>query len=128
MTDRDAEAAGRVGHRPRSPIVKLRGVVGGGVDFGTGSHGAGTPAAIVERLRTGRRSTSPTTAVQPQWACRRCARRWLGGTHGATASRSTRLRSDELAALSKSRNVTGWHLGFVAGNATVVEGLRRLKS
>ena len=34
----------------------------------------------------------------------------------------------ELVSLSKSHNMAGWRLGFVAGNAAVVEGLRRLKS
>ena len=34
----------------------------------------------------------------------------------------------ELVSLSKSHNMAGWRLGFVAGNAAVVAGLLRLKS
>jgi alanine-synthesizing transaminase len=34
----------------------------------------------------------------------------------------------ELVSLSKSHNMAGWRLGFVAGNAEVVAGLARLKS
>lgn len=34
----------------------------------------------------------------------------------------------ELVSLSKSHNMAGWRIGFVAGNARVVQGLRRLKS
>ena len=34
----------------------------------------------------------------------------------------------ELVSLSKSHNMAGWRLGFVAGNAKVVAGLTRLKS
>ncbi len=34
----------------------------------------------------------------------------------------------ELVSLSKSHNMAGWRLGFVAGNADIVHGLARLKS
>jgi len=34
----------------------------------------------------------------------------------------------ELVSLSKSHNMAGWRLGFVAGNAQVIAGLARLKS
>jgi alanine-synthesizing transaminase len=34
----------------------------------------------------------------------------------------------ELVSLSKSHNMAGWRLGFVAGNAAVIAGLARLKS
>jgi alanine-synthesizing transaminase len=34
----------------------------------------------------------------------------------------------ELVSLSKSHDMAGWRLGFVAGNARVIAGLRRLKS
>src|SRR5208337_2082025 len=34
----------------------------------------------------------------------------------------------EMHSLSKTYNMTGWRIGFAAGNATVVKGLEKIKS